>query len=87
LPFLPLHGYSPTKKTGLAYARPAIMKYYPLRGLRAKGRLIQKKSAMMRIFMRVILKNEIQGLRSPKNRSLLIVSEDFEDKHNAEVRL
>jgi hypothetical protein len=41
----------------------------------------------MRIFVRVILKNEIQGFRSPKNRSLLMVSEDYEDKHNAEVRL
>lgn len=39
----------------------------------------------MRIFMRVILKNEIQGLRSPRNRSLLDVSEDFEDKRNAEI--
>ncbi len=29
----------------------------------------------------------MQGLRSSKNRSLLDVNEDFENKHNAAVRL
>ena len=64
-------------KTGLACARPAYYEVQPATRVEREGR----------IFMRVILKNEIQGLRSPRNRSLLDVSKDFEDKRNAEVRL
>ena len=33
------------------------------------------------------IKDEMQGLRSSRNRSLLMVNEDFENKHNAAVRL
>ena len=87
MPFLQLHGYSPTKNTGLAYARPAFYEVLPTTWVESKGQVNTKKIRNLRILMRFILKNEIQGLRSPKNRSLLIVSEDFEDKHNAEVRL
>ncbi|MBO5875363.1 MAG: hypothetical protein J6Q20_02415 [Alistipes sp.] len=36
---------------------------------------------------RAAKKDEVQGLRNPKNRSLLIVNEDFEGEHNAEIRL
>ena len=34
-----------------------------------------------------IIKDEVQGLRTPRMRSLLAVNEHFEEKHNAEVRL
>ena len=33
------------------------------------------------------LKDEVQGLRRPENRSLLNVNEDFLGKRNAEIRL
>ena len=33
------------------------------------------------------LKDEVQGLRRPENRSLLNVNEDFQGKRNAEIHL
>ena len=33
------------------------------------------------------LKDKVQGLRRPENRSLLNVNEDFQGKRNAEIHL
>ena len=37
--------------------------------------------------LKVIERAEFQGLRPPRNRSLLNVNEDFEEKRNAESTL
>ena len=39
------------------------------------------------LITKAIIKRKVQGLRSPKNRSLHLVNEDFEGKHNAEIYL
>ncbi len=50
---------------------------------------MDKRNAAIRLVQKLIadIKVEVQGLRSPKNRSLLNVNEDFEDKRNAAIRL
>ena len=50
---------------------------------------MDKRNAAIRLVRKLIadIKVEVQGLRSPKNRSLLDVNEDFEDKRNAEITL
>ncbi len=49
--------------------------------------LMNRRIDESKILPEYILKVEFQGLRSPKNRSLLGVNEDFEGKRNAEIRL
>jgi hypothetical protein len=44
-----------------------------------------KRSGFFYILLFRVVKEGFQGLRSPSNRSLLVVNEDYEGKRNAEI--
>jgi hypothetical protein len=66
------------KKQALLAQDLPIMKFNP------RMRVELSPTGYLDIFKRILM-CKIQGLRSPRNRSLLDVSEDFEDKRNAEI--
>ena len=70
-------------------AKEIVMHRLSLNSSSSLTSLSYNSTAAGRLYVWLIadIKDEMQGLRSSRNRSLLMVNEDFENEHNAAVRL